>query len=302
MRLETTGQDAGNVDRLEGATPSTSAVTVVAAGDIVCGPGSPGFNGGAGTDTYCHMKQTAALISSINPSAVFALGDIQYDLSTYENYLNIYSKSWGAFKSRTRPVPGNHEYDVPGAAGYYQYFGSAAGDPKKGYYSFNIGDWHVVALNSVCSAAGGCGAGSAQEKWLRADLAANSKKCTLALIHDPRYSSGRHGSITAVRAFWRALYEANADLVLSGNDHHYERFAPQNYDGVKDIARGLRQFVVGTGGKSLYGIYSVKSNSEVRHSGTYGVLRLTLKSGGYDWKFVPEAGKSFTDSGSTSCH
>jgi len=196
---------------------------------------------------------------------------------------------------------GNHEYQTAGAPGYYGYFGAAAGDPAKGYYSYNMGAWHVVVLNSNCTIVS-CAAGSTQEQWLRADLAANPTTCTLAYWHHPRFSSGGHGNDTTVAPFWQALYDTNADLVLNGHEHEYERFAPQNPSAVADTARGIRELIVGTGGKNETAFGTVQANSEVRMTGTFGVLKLTLRATGYDWQFLPEAGKTFTDSGSGVCH
>jgi acid phosphatase type 7 len=254
----------------------------------------------AGCDTTGD-EQTAKLLDNIS-GTVFTLGDNVYNSGTAAQFANCYGPSWGRHKARTKPSVGNHEYLTSGASGYFGYFGSAAGDPKKGYYSYDKGSWHIVVLNSNCSPVGGCAAGSAQERWLRADLANHPNKCTLAYFHAPLYSSGEHGSSAYVRPFWNALYQANADVVLSGHDHDYERFAPQDANGVADPERGIREFVVGTGGKSHYPFGTIKPNSQVRNATTYGVLKLTLHAGSYEWKFVPQAGKTFTDSGTTACH
>jgi 3',5'-cyclic AMP phosphodiesterase CpdA len=215
-------------------------------------------------------------------------------------------------KSLIRPVLGNHDYHsgpLPGTdcdpagqpSGYFRYFGAAAGPPNAGYYSFELGGWHFVALNSNCAAVGGCGAGSAQETWLRADLAAHPARCTLAFMHHPRFSSSyEQGKNTHLDAIWRALYAARVELVLAGHDHVYERFAPQDPTGRAD-PNGIRQFVVGTGGFSHHPFFAVQPNSEVRNNTSFGVLRLTLRGAGYDWRFVAAAGGSFTDSGSGSC-
>ena len=160
----------------------------------------------------------------------------------------------GAHKSRTKPAPGNHEYNTSGATGYYGYFGAAAGDPKQGYYSYDLGSWHIVVLNSNCSQVGGCGAGSPQETWLRQDLAAHPTSCTLAYWHHPRFSFGEHGNDTATQALWQALYDNGAEIVLSGHDHNYQRWSPQTPSGTTDATRGIREFVVGTGGKSHYAL------------------------------------------------
>jgi acid phosphatase type 7 len=254
----------------------------------------------AGCDTTGD-EQTAKLLDNIS-GTVFTLGDNVYNSGTAAQFANCYGPSWGRHKARTKPSVGNHEYLTSGASGYFGYFGSAAGDPKKGYYSYDKGSWHIVVLNSNCSPVGGCAAGSAQERWLRADLANHPNKCTLAYFHAPLYSSGEHGSSAYVRPFWNALYQANADVVLSGHDHDYERFAPQDANGVADPERGIREFVVGTGGKSHYPFGTIRPNSQVRNANTYGVLKLTLHAGSYEWKFVPVAGKTFTDSGTTGCH
>jgi hypothetical protein len=199
-------------------------------------------------------------------------------------------------------VPGNHDYHTARASGYFRYFGAAAGNPAKGYYSFDLGEWHLIALNSNCSDVGGCERGSAQVRWLRADLAAHaSARCTLAYWHHPLFSSGVHGSNATYTAFWNELYAAGADVVLVGHDHDYERFAPQTPTGVLDTRRGIRQFVVGTGGRGLRRFKTIRSWSEVRDSTTFGVLRLALRPAGYAWRFVPAVG-SFTDSGTGGCH
>lgn len=260
---------------------------------------------GAGDIADCSdlagAEATAKLLE-VNPGTVMALGDLAYPNGTAEDF-KCYDKTWGRVKDRTRPAVGNHEFHSSGAAYYFQYFGPAAGDPKTGYYSYDLGSWHVVVLNSECEEIGGCGAGSPEEKWLRADLAAHPVGCTLAYFHKPRFSSGlNHGNDPEVGAFWQALYDFNAELILNGHDHDYERFSPQDPNGNADPKRGIREFVVGTGGKNHreFGIH--KANSEVRNNSTFGVLKLTLKETGYDWKFIPQAGKTFTDSGSGNCH
>jgi len=246
-------------------------------------------------------EATAKLLEA-NPGTVMALGDLAYPNGTAENF-KCYDQTWGRAKTRTRPAVGNHEFHSTGAAYYFQYFGAAAGDPKTGYYSYELGTWHVVVLNSECKEVGGCGAGSPQEKWLRADLAAHPVGCTLAYFHKPRFSSGlTHGDDLEMTAFWQALYDSNAELVLNGHDHDYERFAPQDPNGKADAKRGIREFVVGTGGKNHRQFAAPKPNSEVRNNDTFGVLQLTLKPNGYEWKFLPEAGKAFTDEGTGNCH
>ncbi|WP_248962566.1 metallophosphoesterase family protein [Sphaerisporangium perillae] len=271
------------------SAPSSSGDPVlVGAGDIA--------NSGSG-DTA-----TAKLLDGI-PGTVFTLGDNAYDNGSIADFRDYYAPTWGREKSRTRPVPGNHDYNTPGASGYFAYFGSAAGDPHKGYYSYDLGDWHVVALNSNCSAVGGCDAGSAQERWLRADLAASGKPCTLAYWHHPRFTSGaNHPPDTSVQPLVRALYDHDAEVIVTGHNHQYERFAPMDPGGRLDQARGIRHFVVGTGGAGLYGFGRILPNSQVRNNDTFGVIKFTLHSSGYTWRFVPEAGKTFTDGGTTACH
>jgi hypothetical protein len=201
------------------------------------------------------------------------------------------------------PTIGGHEYLTPNATPYFDYFGTAAGDPGKGYYSYDLGSWHVVSVNTNCSQIGGCGTDSPEAQWLRADLAAHPAACTLAVLHEPRFSSGAvHGNDPAMQPFWQALYDYGAELVLSGGDHVYERFAPQTPGGVLDPAGGVRQWVVGTGGRSHYGFGTIRPWSEVRNNDSFGVLALSLHATSYDWRFVVEAGKTFMDSGNTACH
>lgn len=259
---------------------------------------------GAGDIANCSRTQdeaTAKLLDGIT-GTVFAAGDNVYEKGSASEYKNCYGPTWGRHKSRTWPVPGNHDYETPGASGYYGYFGSRAGDPKKGYYSFNLGAWHVVMLNSNCSAVGGCGSSSTQTTWLRSDLAANPKACTLAVWHHPRFTSRRTTPDGLTNALWQALYQYGAEVVVSGHQHNYERFAPQTPTGVANASYGIRQFVVGTGGASLRPFKSRARNSQVRNSDTHGVLVLTLRPKGYSWRFVPVGGKRFTDSGSGACH
>ena len=288
-----------------GAAPEALAQgdpVIAAAGDIACDPADPDYNNGKGAPHACRMGETADLIVARRPAAVLALGDTQYENGALAKFQVSYEGSWGRFKAITHPAVGNHEYGTRGAAGYFEYFGAAAGEPAKGYYSFDIGAWHLVALNSNCRLAGGCGPGSPQERWLRDDLAANGRKaCVLGFWHHPRFSSGPHGGDQTMDTLFRVLYEAGADVVLSGHDHDYERFAQANPDGQPDPTRGIRQFVAGTGGRSYYPFMRLVLTSEVRNSNTFGVLMLTLHPTSYDWEFVPERGKTFTDRGSTNC-
>jgi 3',5'-cyclic AMP phosphodiesterase CpdA len=260
---------------------------------------------GAGDISDCRNdndEATAKLLDDIE-GTVFTAGDNVYRSGTYAEYMDCYDPTWGRHKGRTKPAPGNHGYNTEGASGYFNYFGAAAGDPNKGYYSYDLGEWHIVVLNSMCEEVGGCEETSPQITWLKQDLANNQTACTLAIWHHPLFSSGgEHGSDPKMQAAWDALYAANAELVVNGHDHDYERFAPQTPSAVADPTNGIREFVVGTGGGSLDGLGTKRANSEVFNDDTYGVLKLTLHSGSYDWEFVPEAGKSFSDSGTTGCH
>jgi hypothetical protein len=263
-------------------------------------PGSAIFVG-AGDIASCVSngdESTAALLDSI-PGTVFTLGDNVYESGTPREYQDCYEPTWGRHKARTRPAPGNHDYDTRDAAGYFGYFGSSAGDPLTGYYSFDLADWHIIVLNSNIARS----AGSLQERWLRADLASHKNPCTLAYWHHPRFSSGaEHGDDPSVGALWQALYDGDADIVLGGHDHEYERFVPQTPAGAADPVRGIREFVVGTGGRSHYSLGRREANSEIFDAKSFGVLKLTLSPGLYTWQFIPIAGQSFTDSGSGVCH
>lgn len=263
--------------------PLAPTVTLTGAGDIgQCGGGA---------------EATARLLDTI-PGAVFTAGDNAYPDGTLAAFRRCYDPSWGRHKSRTRPSPGNHEYVTPGAAGYFSYFDSAAGESGKGYYSYELGGWHIVALNSEIAA----DAGSPQERWLRSDLAAHPARCALAYWHRPRFSSGAvHGSDARTQALWQALAEAGADIVVSGHDHLYERFAPQTATGEADSATGIREFIVGTGGAGLYGFKAPIANSEFRYNAGYGVLRLVLDRASYGWSFIGVSGGAI-DSGQGSCH
>jgi hypothetical protein len=246
-------------------------------------------------------EATAKLLAQI-PGTVMAIGDLAYPDGSAANFA-CYDRTWGREKSRTRPAPGNHEFHSAGATYYFKYFGESAGDPSRGYYSYELATWHIIVLNSECDQVGGCAKGSAQESWLSKDLADHPVACTLAYFHKPLFSSGgKHGDDLTVKPLWDALYRAGADVVVSGHDHDYERFAPQSPDGSTDSAHGIREFVAGTGGKNHRPFTSPHPNSEVRDDTAFGVLKLTLLPGKYQWQFIPEAGKSFTDSGQSDCH
>jgi hypothetical protein len=259
---------------------------------------------GAGDIASCSSggdEITAALLDGI-PGTVFTAGDNAYDVGSASQFANCYNPTWGRHKARTRPAPGNHDYGTAGASEYHRYFGAAAGEAGKGYYSYDLaqGAWHVIVINSNCSTVA-CGPGSPQERWLRADLAASRSPCTVAYWHHPRFNSGAHGNDVTVAPLWDALYQYGADLILNGHDHIYERFAAQRPDGTPD-SFGLRQFTVGTGGKEHYYLLSTQPNSQVRNVDTFGVLRLILRSDTYEWSFLPQAGRTFTDSGTGTCH
>jgi calcineurin-like phosphoesterase family protein len=265
---------------------------------------------GAGDIASCKdpegSRATAKLIEQI-PGTVFAAGDLAYEKGTPTEFKNCYDPTWGRFRDRTKPALGNHEYVDHVAAGYFQYWGAQAGPTGKGYYSYDRGDWHIVVLNTNCSirAMGGCAKGSPQETWLRADLTDHPNACILGYGHHALFSSGlfkSHALHPQLRPLWQDLYEAHADLVLAGHEHSYERFAPQDPEGKTDPEHGIREIVVGTGGRSHAPLGFATPNSEVRNWETYGVLKLTLAPGKYDWEFIPEEGKPFHDSGSGICH
>jgi hypothetical protein len=266
-----------------------ATVTVAAAGDI-CG-------------SACN--QTRPLVESMNPAAVITAGDNAYESGTLTEYNNSYNPQWGVFKSKTFPTPGNHEYNTSNAKGYFDYFNGVgqntgrAGERGKGYYSFDVGDWHFVALNSNISKS----ASSTQVQWLRADLAASTKPCTAAYWHHSRFAAGNYGDNTAMQPFFQALYDYKADLVVSGHDHNYIRFAPSKPDGTKDTVNGVRQLLIGTGGRALYGAGgTTRATIEKKEYSTFGVGKLTLTATGYTAAFVPVAGRTFTDSVQGTCH
>jgi hypothetical protein len=262
---------------------------LLAAGDIAdCTPGA---------------ELTAKLLDNLR-GTVTPLGDTAYDHGTAEEFTNCYDPTWGRHKHRTRPTIGSHEYDTAGAAPYWDYFGAAAGESGEGWYSYDLGTWHVIVLNGRCDQAGGCGEGSPQVEWLRADLAANPSRCIAAYWDTPRYSSGKfHGDDRAFVPIWQILYAYGAEFVMGGNDHHYERFAPQTPFGDLDPANGIRQFVAGTGGRFLRPVTSIPSPaSEARNDTTHGILRVGLLESSYEWEFIPVEGGTFTDSGTSPCH
>jgi len=302
--LHNTGRGVAPTPEPTPQPPGT--VTVVASGDIACDPASSNFNGGDGTATACRQKYTAEIAAAQNPDAVLVLGDLQYDAGTIDKFQASYNLSWGKLKSITYPGIGNHEGQASGSGrGYCAYFGTAAHCNSSGsqdgaaYYSFDLGAWHIVVLNSNCTVAGGCSASSPQYQWLVRDLAAHPSKCTLATWHHPRFSSGDHGDHTMMAPMWKALQNAGAELVLSGHDHDLERFGPQDASGQAD-PKGIQQFIAGGGGKNLYSFGTVKANSEFRAK-SYGVLKLTLASESYTWAFLSDTG-AILDEGQTVCN
>jgi hypothetical protein len=280
----------------------SSVPMIAAAGDVACDPKDPSFNDGKGKGDRCRALSTKRLLDHSDPSAVLALGDLQYSNGTYGKFRLSYATSWGLLRSITHPVPGNHEYvasDVAG--GYFRYFHGLAGTKGAGYYSYDLGTWHLIALNSECFAVA-CAKGSKQYDWLKDDLAASTADCVLAYWHEPRFSSGPHGGSAAVLPFWRLLYRAGADVVLSAHDHIYERFRAQDPTGIRDAAFGITEFVVGTGGAEHYAIEHVQRNSVRRRANAFGVLRLRLRADSFVWRFVATPSSSFSDSGVADCH
>jgi len=260
---------------------------------------------GAGDIAKCGVngdEETAKLLDNM-PGTVFTTGDDAYPIGSREQFQDCYDPTWGRHKARTKPTAGNHEYYTPNASAYFDYFGEAAGDPDKGYYSYNIGPWHMIALNSNCSEIGGCKDGSLQEQWLQSDLTSNATTCSLAYFHHPLFSSGPHNNTAEVRDLWQTLYNNNVDLAVNGHDHTYERFQPQDPRGSLDLSRGILEFVVGTGGTdNLYNFTDIKDNSVVRYNDSQGIIKFTLYSKSYEWEYIPIAGFDFSDKGSGRCH
>lgn len=282
------------------------------AGDIACDPTDPEFTDGTGTPGRCHQRRTSDQLLNLDLAAVLMLGDMQYEAPRPEAIAASYGPTWGRLKPITWPVVGNHEYRDDNATGYFEYFNGAgnqngrAGTRGQGWYSFDLGRWHVIALNSQCShpprnpTAVECAAGSPQERWLRADLAANSRQCTLAFFHHPLFSSTAVNA-EPMRPIWRALYEGGADVILNGHDHTYTRFAPQTPDGAVDPVRGIRQFIVGTGGHSHQRSAARVVNAEAQNLTDYGIMRMILRPASYDWQFMADTG-AVTDAGTGACH
>jgi hypothetical protein len=284
-------------------TPITNqSITVAAVGDMV--PGKDTICSVAG----CKQKEVSDVIISMKPDAYLALGDVQYEGGAYNDFLNYYDPSYGRFKDKTFPAVGNHEYSVPKASGYFDYYNGIgkttgnAGDRDKGYYAYNLGSWRLYVLNSNCSQVGGCAADSAQGKWLQADLNANPKKCSLLYTHHPYWVSQTGYNNPSLRPLVQMFYNSGGEVMLTGHSHFYERFAPMDSNGTLNETKGVRQFVVGTGGKNVYQPNSIQPNSLVRDGKTFGALKLVLNSNNYEWKFQPIVGQTFTDAGTDVCH
>jgi hypothetical protein len=270
----------------------TATATVVVTPPVLVGTGDIASCASSGDEA------TAAILDTIK-GVVMVIGDIAYETGSTEEFAQCYHPSWGRHRARTRPAPGNHEYYTADAGPYFEYFGPNAGPAGRGYYSYNLGSWHVVVLNSSAATSHP----SPQIAWLRRDLAASTARCTIAYFHYPLFTSGPNGPNDKMLDAWRVLYEFGADVIVNGHDHVYERFAPQDPAGNPDPVAGIRQFTVGTGGRSLYSLFTIRErNSEVGHSGTYGVLKLTLHPSSYDWAFIPVIPGRFHDAGSAPCH
>jgi hypothetical protein len=291
--------------------PPTGDPVVVVGGDVACSPTDANYNGGNGVPSYCHSQATSGLISQINPSNLLMVGDGQYNSGSLSDYQNSYGKTWGQHKAKTNPAVGNHDYGTSGAGGYYSYFGNAASRQQSGcvkdclgYYSFDVGAWHLVNINSECSrlnGGAGCAVGSPQETWLKNDLAAHKNACTLVFDHRPRWSSNSF-AWPDIAPLVSDMDAAHVDLLMSGHAHSYERFAPQNASGGSD-PNGIRAFVVGTGGAFFTGFSTIAGNSVVHKSNIFGVLKLTLHSNSYDWSFVADSSTPYSDSGTNAtCH
>ncbi len=289
---------------------TTLAGTLEAANPILVGAGDIAKCGG----TLKRAEATASLLDQVvaqasrqtppQPVVVFTLGDAVYPRGREKEFRKCYEPTWGRHLERTRPAIGNHEYGSGRGEAFFEYFGEAAGPPGLGYYSYDLGNWHIVVLNSACRRAGGCEPESTQYQWLEQDLKQNGRRCTLAYFHHPLWSTGPHGQKNEMQPLYELLYEFGVEAALAGHDHHYERFAPQDPSGAAD-PRGVRQFVVGTGGRG--GRWFLRErprggpNSEVARSGVFGVLKLELQPDAYTWEFL-SIDKSFQDSGSQGCH
>jgi acid phosphatase type 7 len=287
-------QDKSNFPLPIGTNPQ-----IIVTADIACNEGEKTYE--------CQHNNVARLASLLNPDAIIIPGDLQYPSGRYNDFLRYFDASFGKLKNKIYPVPGNHEYMTKNAAGYFDYFNGIdeisgrAGKRGEGYYSFDLGKWHIVGLNSNCWAVGGCEIGSKQVTWLINDLKNNKNQCIMAFMHHPLVSSGEHGNNPMVHDIWNILYKNNVSIVMSGHDHHYERFKKMNFEGNADT-RGIRLFIVGTGGKSLYAVKNQLPTSEVVANDDYGVLSVSLGDNTYEWNFIPTNAKGFKDSGKDTCN
>ncbi len=280
--------------------PGVDEAVVAAVGDMACaGESGADVQVTDGQERCAHGAVSDAIVAA-RPDVLLALGDLQYEEGAPGTW-QPYDRTYGRLRAITRPVPGNHEYLTPHAEGYFSYFGDQAGPADRGYYGFDVGSWHLVALNSECSDVGGCGKGSAQVAWLRAELAAHPSRCVLAYWHIPRFSSGDHGDSEAYRTFWSVLASYGADVILNGHDHNYERFAPLAENGLRNDANGMRAFVVGTGGRNLRPAHTPREGSERLIDDSFGFLSLKLRADSYAWSFISIDGVAL-DAGEDRCH
>lgn len=308
--ISTSTADPSPSTRTTSPKPGETArpTVVVSPSPSAAGAASPEETGdpvlvGAGDIADCGSdgdEATASLLDDI-AGTVFTAGDNVYPGASTARYRDCFEPSWGRHLARTRPAPGNHDWQSGDLAAYGAYFGTASENDGDPWYEYDLGTWQVIVLASDCARVDGCGPESRQGRWLTTVLADSDARCTLAIWHHPRFSSGEHGDQDVVAPFWDALYAAGADVVINGHDHDYERFAPMDPDGKEDRDRGLRQFVVGTGGVPLRDFKRAAPNSELRASVAHGVIALTLRDGSYDWQFIPTAG-DFADRGTARCH
>ncbi len=294
VSLSALGLSASSVMSLSASSVmslSASSPTLLAVGDIAtCG------NLGAFITAGIIQKE----LKKIPNSKLAILGDIAYERGTDAEF-KCYDAAYGQFKDITYPSPGNHEYYTPNATGYYKYFGTRAGDPKRGYYTYKLGNWRIYALNSNCNYIGGCDANSPQVKWLKQTLLQNPSQCSLAYWHHPRFSSGRHGNTSFMQDIWATVAKAGVEVVLAGHDHTYERFAPLDSSGNPN-PKGTQAFVIGTGGRSLYAFINPHPHSQVKQNSSLGVSKFGLEPNGYSWEFLAADGSDFKDSGNGKCY
>ncbi|NPV86120.1 MAG: alkaline phosphatase [Anaerolineae bacterium] len=286
-------------------SPTHTPTATLSPTPVITSTPTPALLAGAGDISICGHdgdEQTAQLLANFPTAIIFTSGDNSNEDGTLLQYQKCFAPSWGKFLDRLRPSPGNHDLKDGNDMGYYAFFGGAAGESGKGYYSFDLGAWHIIALNSNCDWAGGCGINSPQLAWLQSDLEAHPTACTLAYWHHPRWSSGFAGNDGRLAPIWRTLYDHGVEIVVNGHEHHYERFAPQDAEGNPDPQKGIRQFVVGTGGAYLVGFSQPQPNSEIRDSSSFGIILFSLHPQSYTWEFIPAEGGTFRDQGAGDCH